>query len=164
MTLIEYQPPTVRFDVLICAIHAGPEKGTGDVARRIHAACPATTGLYIHTCGKHITSAEFHEPLFDTVVRHYKTVISIHGMRSTDQIAHVGGLARPLVLQLRQALGLSLTREPPPHLRGLHRMNVANRGSLGAGVQVEVSYPLLFEECPLRAWIAGRIAATLLNC
>jgi phage replication-related protein YjqB (UPF0714/DUF867 family) len=164
MPIIEYVPPTARFDILICAIHAGPERGTGDVARLIHAACPANTGLYVHSCGKHITSATFHEPLFDIAVRQYKTVISIHGMRSTDQIAYVGGRAKPLVRQLRQALGLSLNREPPPHLRGLQQSNVVNRGQLGAGIQVEISYPILFHTCPLRTWIADRIAATLIKC
>jgi phage replication-related protein YjqB (UPF0714/DUF867 family) len=158
-----YIPATERLDTLVIAIHAGYEIGTADVARRIHAACPARAGLYIHWCPNHITSAIFHEPLFDTVVRHYKTVISIHGMRSTDQIAHVGGRDRRRVLRLRKALGLPLRQEPPPHLRGLQDTNVVNRGSDDAGVQVEISYPLLFKACPLRNWIADRIAATLMT-
>lgn len=147
--------------MLVIAIHAGYEIGTADVARRIHAACPRRAGLYIHWCPDHITSAVFHEPLFDTVVRHYKTVISIHGMQSTDQIAHVGGRDRSRVLQLRKALGVR--GEPPRHLRGTQPTNVVNRGDSAAGVQVEISYPLLFANCPLRNWIADRIAATLMS-
>lgn len=159
-----YIPATERLDTLVIAIHAGYEIGTADVARRIHAACPARTGLYIHWCPNHITSAIYHEPLFDTIVRHYKTVISIHGMRSTEQIAHIGGRDRRRVLALREALGLPVRREPPPHLRGLQRSNVVNRAASGAGVQVELSYPLLFAECPLRNWVADRIAAALIRC
>lgn len=164
MPITEYIPPTAQFDILVTAIHAGYEKGTGDVARRIHAACPQRTGLYVHSCGKHITSAEFHEPLFDIAVRRYKTVISIHGMRSTDYIAYVGGRAVTLSKKLRTALGLPLNAKPPPHLRGLQQTNVVNRGATGAGVQVEISYPLLYHSNPLRNWIADRIAATLLTC
>lgn len=157
-----YIPATARHDTLVIAIHAGYEIGTADVARRIHATCPASVGLYIHWCPNHITSEVFHEPLFDTVVRHYKTVISIHGMQSTDQIAHVGGRDRPRVLQLRRALGLPLRKEPPRHLRGTQLTNVVNRASLAAGIQVEISYPLLFAACPLRNWIADQIAAVLM--
>jgi phage replication-related protein YjqB (UPF0714/DUF867 family) len=163
MTQPLYIPATESRDVLVIAIHAGYEIGTADVARRIHAACPANAGLYIHWCPNHITSAVFHEPLFDTVVRHYKTVISIHGMLSTDQIAHVGGRDRRRILRLRKALGLPLQQEPPPHLRGTQRTNVVNRG-ITTGVQVEISYPLLFRASPLRNWIADRIAVTLLSC
>lgn len=150
--------------MLVIAIHAGYEIGTADVARRIHAACPRNVGLYVHWCPNHITSAEFHEPLFDTVVRHYKTVISIHGMQSTAQIAHIGGRDRSHVKRLRAALGLPMTREPPRHLRGTQLTNVVNRAAGAAGVQVEISYPLLFRDCPLRNWIADQIATALIRC
>ena len=161
---VEYIPPTARFDILVCAIHAGPEKGTGDIARRIHAACPENTGLYVHNCAVHVTSAEFHEPLFDIAVRQYKTVISIHGMGSRDYIAYIGGRAVPLVKKLRTALGLPINAIPPPHLRGIQLSNVVNRGSSGKGVQVEVSLPLLHYCKSLGRCIADQIAATLLTC
>lgn len=162
--LIEYVPPTAKFDVLICAIHAGVEIGTGDVAREIHASCPSHAGLYVHSCPRHITSRVFHEPLFDIAVRRYKTVISIHGMRTGSQMIHVGGRDRRMVRKLRAALGQPLDREPPPHLAGKHATNVVNRGADGAGVQIEIHYPLLFEACPLRSWLARVIAETLINC
>jgi phage replication-related protein YjqB (UPF0714/DUF867 family) len=161
--LVEYMPPTQRFDVLICAIHATVEPGTAEIAREIHAAATNRCGLYIHWDKRHKTSHLFDDPLFDTVVRQYKTVISIHGMRSTDQIAHIGGLDKAAVRTLRQALGLPLRKSPPPHLRGTHIWNVANRAASKMGVQVEVSYPILHEASPLRSWLAQTIAQTLLT-
>lgn len=161
--LIEYIPATAKFDILICAIHAGSEIGTGDVAREIHALCPSNTGLYVHSCPRHITSHGFHEPLFDIAVRRYKTVISIHGMHSGSQTFHVGGRNRRLVSKLRAALGEPLTKEPLPHLAGVHDMNIVNRGATGAGVQIEIYYPLLFAACPLRSWVS-RVIAEVIRC
>jgi phage replication-related protein YjqB (UPF0714/DUF867 family) len=160
--LVEYTPPTQRFDVLICAIHAGVEIGTAELAREIHAACRDRCGLYIHWDKRHKTSRLFDEPLFDTVVRQYKTVISLHGMRSIDQIAHIGGLDKPAIYKLRRSLGLPIRRAPPAHLRGEHDWNVANRADTRMGVQVEVSYPVLHDASPLRSWLAQTIARTLL--
>lgn len=160
--LVEYTPPTQSFDVLICAIHAGVEIGTADVAREIHATCGNRCGLYIHWDRQHITSHLFAEPLFDTVVRQYKTVISLHGMRSTDQIAHIGGLYKRAIYALRRALGLPVRKAPPAHLRGEQDWNVVNRASSGMGVQVEISYPILHDASPLRSWLAQTIARTLL--
>jgi phage replication-related protein YjqB (UPF0714/DUF867 family) len=161
--LVEYVPPSQRFDVLICAIHAGVEIGTADVAQEIHAACRDRCGLYIHWSKHHVTSSLFEDPLFDTVVRQYKTVISIHGMRSTEQIAHIGGRGREEIHTLRKALGLPLNKVPPRHLRGEHIENVVNRAGEKAGVQIEVSYPVLHADSPLRSWLAQTVAQTLLR-
>jgi len=161
--LVEYVPPTQRFDVLICAIHAGVEIGTADIAREIHATCTHRCGLYIHWSKHHKTSHHLEDPLFDTVVRQYKTVISIHGMRSTEQIAHIGGRDRASVRLLRKALGLPLNKAPPRHLRGDHIDNVVNRAGDKAGVQIEVSYPVLHAESPLRSWLVQTVAQTLLS-
>ena len=160
--LVEYVPPTQRFDVLICAIHASVEIGTAEIAREIHAACSSRCGLYIHWSKHHVTSNLFDDPLFDTVVRQYKTVISIHGMRSTEQIAHIDGRDRASVRALRKALSLPVNKSPPLHLRGEHVANVVNRAREKAGVQIEVSYPVRQSDTPLRSWLAQTVAQTLL--
>lgn len=160
---ISYTPATRHHDVLVVAIHAGYEVGTGAIARQIHARCRGQAGLYIYTSPHHVTSSVFREPVFDTVVRHYRTVISIHGMRNTEQIAHIGGRDRRSVQRLRAILGLPLQVDPPCHLAGIHPDNVVNRAASSAGVQVEISYPLLFAASPLRDWIADRIAL-LIRC
>ncbi len=160
--LVEYTPPTQKFDILICAIHATVEPGTADIAREIHAAGGHRCGLYIHWDKQHVTSRMFDDPLFDTVVRQYKTVISIHGMSSTDQIAHIGGLDKPAIRKLRQALRLPLNKVPPAHLRGTQIWNVANRAASRMGVQVEISYQIRHKSS-LRSWMAQTIARTLIT-
>jgi phage replication-related protein YjqB (UPF0714/DUF867 family) len=133
----EYKPPTSeRFDYLICAIHAGVEHGTADVARAIHAANPDTTGLFIDWNPTHVTSTVYFHPVFDTVVRHYNSVISIHGMNGYGHQVFVGGRDHAVVSSLRQQLGAH--KAPPAHLAGTHPLNVANRGYSGAGVQIEI--------------------------
>ena len=134
----EYKPPTSeRFNYLICAIHAGVEHGTADVARHIHGIDPVTTGLFIDWNSIHVTSTAYFHPVFDTVVRHYNSVISIHGMApGQGATMFVGGRDHATVRYLRQQLGAPT--HPPTHLAGTHPLNVANRGASGAGVQIEI--------------------------
>ena len=133
----EYIPPTSdRFNYLICAIHAGVEHGTASLAHSMHALDSATTGLFIDWNPKHVTSTVYFHPVFDTVVRHYNSVISIHGMTGYGQPVYVGGRDRTMVHALRKALNAPTS--PPAHLAGTHPLNVANRGFSGAGVQIEI--------------------------
>lgn len=161
--IIDYIPASVEFDVLICAIHASVEPGTGDVARAVHAACRGHAGLYICYDNNHVTSHEFREPLLNTIVGQYKRVISIHGMDADTPIAWIGGRDTQLVKRLREAMGLGV-QKPPAHLRGVHPLNIVNRGSTHKGVQVEIAWIHSDPESPLREWIAQTIAQTLLRC
>jgi phage replication-related protein YjqB (UPF0714/DUF867 family) len=160
--IVDYIPASVEPDVLICAIHAGVEHGSGDVARAIHAFCRGRAGLYVCYDKNHVTSARFHEPLFDTIVGRYKRVISIHGMDRYKTIALIGGRDKHLVHRLRTAMGAM--EEPPRHLSGMHPLNVVNRGTSRGGVQVEVAWIHLDPESPLRDWIIHTISNTLLSC
>jgi len=153
-----YKSSTQDFDILVCAIHAGHEVGTGDVAHIIHAAMPDRAGLYINNASGHIPSILFHDKLFDSVVGKYKTVISVHGTAETRQMAYVGGLYYGLGDRIKRALGISPTVRVPWFLRGDDPRNVVNRGSCGAGVQIEISYIHLSSLSPLRRWIADTIA------
>ena len=155
---MEYHPPTRAFDTLVCAIHADHEPGTADVARRIHALNPATTGLYIFKSPGHIPSTEFHEPVFDLAVLAYRTVVSIHGTLNTSQTAFVGGLDRSAVATLRKVLGSPLP--PPPGLCGCNHENIANRGRSRRGVQLELPYTIT-AHAPARTWIASTVATLL---
>lgn len=140
----EYHPPTSEhFEYLICAIHAGVEHGTGDFARAIRRQMGSeSVGLFIDWSPVHVTSTDYFHPVFDTVVRHYNSVVSIHGMRPCQGPSiYVGGRDHATVRYLRQQLGAHTA--PPPHLAGTHPLNVANRGYSGAGVQIELALPYL---------------------
>jgi phage replication-related protein YjqB (UPF0714/DUF867 family) len=142
MRRFEYTPPkSDRFNYLICAIHAGVEHGTAAIARAIHAMDPTTTGLFIDWDPVHVTSTAYFHPVFDTVVRHYNSVVSIHGMDGYGRQVFVGGRNLPLVRSIRGALGAHTP--PPAHLAGTHPLNVANRGASGVGVQVEIDVSIL---------------------
>lgn len=161
--IIDYTPASVETDVLICAIHASVEPGTAEVARAIHAHCRGLAGLYICYGDRHVTSHQFSEPLFNTIVGQYHRVISIHGMDALEPIVWIGGRDTQLVRQLRSAMGLG-KQHPPAHLRGLHPMNIVNRGSSHKGVQLEITWIHLDPDSPLRDWIAETTAKTLLRC
>lgn len=161
--IVDYIPASVETDVLICAIHASVEPGTDEVARAIHAYCRGAAGLYICYSDSHITSHKFHEPLFDTIVKQYRRVISVHGMDTMTPVAWIGGRDTQLVRMLRDAMGLGDQR-PPPHLRGVHPLNVVNRGTSHKGVQLEISWIHLHPESPLRVWIVQTVANTILRC
>lgn len=47
--IVDYIPASVDPDVLICAIHAGVEHGSGDVTRAIHAFCRGVRGSMFAT-------------------------------------------------------------------------------------------------------------------
>jgi phage replication-related protein YjqB (UPF0714/DUF867 family) len=160
--IVDYIPASVSPDILICAIHAGVEHGSGDVARAIHDFCRNRAGLYVCYDKNHVTSTRFHEPLFNTIVGRYNRVISIHGMDRCNTIALVGGRDKEMVTRLRAAMGAHI--EPPRHLSGMHPLNVVNRGSSHGGVQVEVAWIHLDPVSPLRDWIVYTIAHTLLSC
>jgi phage replication-related protein YjqB (UPF0714/DUF867 family) len=161
--IVDYIPASVETDVLICAIHASVEPGTAEVARAIHTHCRGSVGLYICYGDRHITSHQFNEPLFNTVVGQYRRVISIHGMDAITPIVWVGGRDTHLVQQLRTAMGLGI-QHPPKHLRGIHPTNVVNRGSSHKGVQLEIAWIHLNPKSPLRDWVAQITAQTLLRC
>jgi phage replication-related protein YjqB (UPF0714/DUF867 family) len=89
----------------------------------------------------HITSTHFDEPMCLTLVGRSEVVVTIHGEDSDeDPIVFVGGRDS----ELGDSLTTGLTAEgfdvrQHPDLQGLEPDNVCNRGTTGAGVQLELS-------------------------
>jgi phage replication-related protein YjqB (UPF0714/DUF867 family) len=92
----------------------------------------------------HITSTHFDEPMCLTVLGHSAVVITLHGEKSEEdgEGVFVGGLD----YDLGDAIGAELTdrgfevgKHKNPNLQGLEKENICNRGTSGAGVQLELS-------------------------
>jgi phage replication-related protein YjqB (UPF0714/DUF867 family) len=92
----------------------------------------------------HITSTCFDEPMCFILLRHTIRVVTIHGEESDDdgEGVFVGGLDAGLGARIGAALtaqGFDVRKHPDPNLQGLDPLNVCNRGTAGAGVQLELS-------------------------
>jgi phage replication-related protein YjqB (UPF0714/DUF867 family) len=155
-----YIPARRRPDFLICAIHAGVEDGTAELAAALHALAPDRAGLFLDTRPRHVTSRRYADTLFDSVVGQYGRVISFHGMLDGSVPVYVGGGDTALARRIRVALGEPARRVPPRHLAGVHPQNVANRGQY-PGIQLEFAADYRSPASPLHGWIVRRLAATL---
>ena len=92
----------------------------------------------------HITSTCFDEPMCLTLLGDTDRVVTIHGEESDDDsgAVFVGGLDTKLgtcVEALLIAHGFEVRKHPDPDLQGLDPRNICNRGTAGAGVQLELS-------------------------
>jgi len=92
----------------------------------------------------HITSTRFDEPMCLTVVGNSTVVITIHGEHSEEdgEGVFVGGRNTELGDRLSTALkskGFVVKKHPDRRLQGLEPKNICNRGTAGAGVQLEMS-------------------------
>lgn len=144
----EYRPRASRF--LIMAPHGGwIEPFTSELAEAV-----AGTDLSFYTFkgirdgssrALHLTSHRFDEPLALEAARKAQVVVAIHGEKTRDEAFVMVGGAHPV---LRQKLSEALTRagfqvkRPRVGLGGKNPRNICNRGSAGAGVQLEVSEAL----------------------
>ena len=92
----------------------------------------------------HITSTRFDEPMCLLLLGVTNRVVTIHGEESDDdgEGVFLGGrdveLGASIGYQLTDA-GFNVLRHPDPNLQGLDRKNICNRGTAGAGVQLELS-------------------------
>lgn len=158
-----YLPARRKPEFLICAIHAGVEDGTAELAAAIHALAPDRAGLFLDTHRRHITSRRYADPLFNGIVAQYDRVISVHGMRDSGPVSvYVGGGDTGLARRVRAALGEPVGRTPPRHLAGVHPDNVANRG-IRRGLQLEFASDYRSPMSPLHAWIVRRIGRVLFS-
>jgi phage replication-related protein YjqB (UPF0714/DUF867 family) len=155
-----YIPARRRPDFLICAIHAGVEDGTAELAADLHALIPDHAGLFLDVNRRHITSRQYADPLFNSIVGQYGRVISFHGMLDSTVPVYVGGGDAALARRIRVALGEPARRSPPRHLAGIHPENVANRGR-NTGIQLELAADYRSPMSPLHDWIVRRIRACL---
>lgn len=99
----------------------------------------------------HITSTNFDEPRCIDVVTRSVTAIAIHGESSQEVAVFTGGADAMLRSNISNALkeaGFTVLEHQNPSLQGKSRANICNRGTSGAGVQLELSRGLrstLFE-------------------
>jgi phage replication-related protein YjqB (UPF0714/DUF867 family) len=92
----------------------------------------------------HITSTHFDEPTCLVLVGVTSRVVTIHGEESEDdgEGVFVGGLDADLGKDIEALLleqGFDVRKHEDPNLQGLDPQNICNRGTAGAGVQLELS-------------------------
>ena len=92
----------------------------------------------------HITSTCFDEPMCLVLLRNTSRVVTIHGEESDDdgEAVFVGGLDGQLGTSIWDQLtaqGFDVRKHPDRDLQGLDPKNICNRGTTGAGVQLELS-------------------------
>jgi phage replication-related protein YjqB (UPF0714/DUF867 family) len=90
----------------------------------------------------HITSTNFDEPLCLGLLQRSAFALTVHGERSNDDIVYLGGLHEEARDSLRAALeeqGFTAKEHENPSLQGTSQKNICNKGTLGAGVQLELA-------------------------
>jgi phage replication-related protein YjqB (UPF0714/DUF867 family) len=134
--------------VVVIAPHGGGiEPGTSEIAARI---VSDDLGMYlfegIKTKGNgqlHLTSTHFDEPECLKLIRTYRSVLTIHGCRSrslAEEAVYVGGLHaqfRHLLTRHLENNGFHVLDDN--QTKGTSPANICNKGTLGAGVQLEIS-------------------------
>jgi phage replication-related protein YjqB (UPF0714/DUF867 family) len=92
----------------------------------------------------HITSTRFDEPMCLIVLGHSRAVLTLHGEHSEEdgEGVFVGGLDTALAARIGRVLarkGFDVREHEDPDLQGREPRNLCNRGTSGAGVQLELS-------------------------
>lgn len=110
----------------------------------------------------HITSTRFDEPQALAIAAKTARIITIHGESSNRRVVFVGGGhagARKRLKAVLEARGFTVERHMSANLDGVTPSNICNRGSRGAGVQVELSAGLR-RQCFQSMSTAGRKVRT----
>jgi phage replication-related protein YjqB (UPF0714/DUF867 family) len=134
-----------RSDILIIAPHGGGiEPGTSELATTVAA---EEYNLYCFEGLRkssnrdlHVTSHRFDDPLALSLAARSAIVVGIHGCKGANAV-FVGGLDTKLVACLTEAL---VAAGYPACSQGhafpaVHPQNICNRGSRGAGAQLELT-------------------------
>ncbi len=90
----------------------------------------------------HITSTNFDEPRCTEVVAVSCTAVAIHGENSQEATVFIGGadlMLRPHINNALEEAGFTVREHERSNLQGRSPMNICNRGTNGAGVQLELS-------------------------
>lgn len=133
------------------AIHGGGiEPGSGEVARAVGAGLMAHYEFAgIKSTGNtslHVTSTNFDEPTCQAIVTSSLRCLSFHGYTGTAGVPEtsLGGLDTATADRLRSALTRAgfLVIDAAQEISGNDPVNVANRTSIAAGVQLEMSHAL----------------------
>lgn len=91
----------------------------------------------------HITSTRFDEPAGAEVARLSRVIVAIHGCRGREAMVCLGGLDRCLKKRVDEALAKTGFRVGGRSgLGGTSSLNLCNRGTGKAGVQIEVTSAL----------------------
>ena len=131
----------------VAAPHGGGiEPGTSELAEAIAGerhSFYAFEGVRVRGNAElHITSTRFDEPRAVELVTRATTVIVVHGEASDGEGVFIGGrdhgLGGRLALALRSA-GFRAGPHDDPALHGTDPANLCNRGTSGAGIQLEIS-------------------------
>lgn len=133
--------------VVIAAPHGGAiEPGTSEIARAI---AGPDLSMYLFEGRKpddngdlHIASTQFDEPGALRLLNGATLVVTVHGAQGLEQVAYIGGRDQETGERIRQALeraGFKTAKHQSPWLQGVARENICNKGSSGAGVQLELS-------------------------
>ncbi len=135
---------------LIVAPHGGGiEPGTSEIANAI---AGFTHPLYIfegiRSSGNnilHITSTQFDDPQLLKLLNSAKSALALHGCSGNEQIAYVGGLldeVRDKIIEKLNQTGIKAEISSDPSLQGRDVNNICNKGTLGKGIQIELSESL----------------------
>lgn len=139
--------------VAIVAPHGGGiEPGTSELAAAI---AGDDLSYFIFDATKpnnnrdlHITSTHFFEPRCDAVIASCAVVVTVHGQHASSAEVFVGGKDGQQADALRDAIKAALearhiaAKTPPKEIQGADKDNLCNRGSSGAGIQLELSHGL----------------------
>jgi phage replication-related protein YjqB (UPF0714/DUF867 family) len=145
---LDYQRRLKRRDsnIAVIAPHGGSiEPGTSEIAEAI---ANEVYSLYCFEGIKrndnqtlHITSKLFDEPMCIELVSRASIVIAVHGLEGTNDVVQVGGLDKEIGTKIREALieaGFTAIIDISSH-SGADPGNICNRGSIGKGIQLEIT-------------------------
>ncbi len=142
-----------KSDIIIIAPHGGGiEPGTTKIAKAI---AGSKYSFYtfegIKPTGNrvlHITSKNFDEPIALKVVQQASQVVAIHGCQGdSEEIVYLGGLDNGLKQKLDKylkAAGFNPQYPQNSQLKGIHPLNICNRGKTDKGVQLEITRKLRY--------------------
>jgi phage replication-related protein YjqB (UPF0714/DUF867 family) len=133
-------------DLVVIAPHGGGiEPGTAEIALALAGlqhSCYIFDGLNEHGNHElHLASTHFDEPHCLELVNSAHTVLAVHGCAGKDEVVYIGGLGTVLRQHIIQALngaGFDARLDGSRHA-GSSPRNICNKGSLGMGVQLEIS-------------------------
>jgi phage replication-related protein YjqB (UPF0714/DUF867 family) len=139
----------------VMAFHGGSiEPGTSEIADAIAAEKHSFYTLEgLKPPGKngvlHITSTEFDEPMCLTVLGHSSVVVTLHGAKDdsgddddSGETVFLGGLDDTLCDRIEKAFHGKFHVDRRVGIEGEKTTNICNRGTSGAGVQLELSKSL----------------------
>lgn len=163
-----------RHSVLIMAPHGGEiEPFTSQISEWI---AGKDFALYLFEGLKnynlkdlHITSHHFDEPQALEAVKQADIVVTVHGLRDKiNEYIMVGGLNLQLCEKIKATLaefGFKIKKCEAKY-GGRHPYNICNRGSLGKGVQLEITYALrekIYEDINYRWRFINALRTVLLK-